>query len=291
MKKVLLIVMMLIMFGTAREAEAFGTQVHEPFLGFLVFDVGGAVGRGLSTAIKYFLGDDKKTVAKLVYDDEGEGGGGGGGGGGCGGVYRPGSGCNLNLVLSAVTSPLTDIFAEVTAYPEDVEVQGTSIWELAKYRSYGIVQDRSALDQLSAEQWSIRYKAQQRAIRAMTDALVMKKAYSELARIGERVSEGNFSNYGEAASTVATRRLLLDSLFALRKRVIAARVRARAETLEVKLESVPTEPTIERPQDTTPPEENENNNNNSDNNPQTQEASGDQTGNENGSGYNAGGNS
>lgn len=284
MKKALLIVMMLVMFGTAR-GEAQSIAFHEPLLGFLVFDVGGAVGRTLSTAVKYFLGDDKKTVAKLVYDGDGEGGS-GGGGGACGGVYRPGSGCNLDLVLSAVTSPLTDIFAEVTAYPDDVKVQGTSIWELAKYRSYSIVQDRSALDQLSAEQWSIRYKAQQRAIRALTDALVMKKAYTELARIGERVSEGNFSNYGEAASTVATRRLLLDSLFALRKRVIAARVRARAETLEVKLESVPTEPSIETPQDPTTPEDEGGNNDSPENNPQTQEASGGQTGDDN-----AGGNS
>ena len=285
MKKKLLIIMMCVMLGTAQEVKA--QLVHEPFFGFLVFDIGGAFGRTLSTAIKYFLSDDKKTVAKLVYDEGEGGGGGGGGGGGCGGVYKPGSGCNLDLALSAVTSPLTDIFAEVTAYPADVKVQGTTIWELAKYRSYNIVQDRAALDQLSAEQWSIRYKAQQRAIRALTDALVMKKAYAELARIGERVSEGNFSNYGEAASTVATRRLLLDALFALRKRVIAARVRARAETLEVNLEAVPSEPSIERPQDTTPSDNTEDNNN-TENNPQTTEASGD---NGNGSGNNTGGNS
>ena len=247
MKKKLLIIAMLILLGGAKEVKAIVDQVHEAFMGWWVFDIGGALGRTVETAIKYFLGDDNKMVANLVFKDGAEGGG--SGGGGCGGVYKPGSGCKVDLVLSAVTSPLTDVFAEMSAYPEEVKVQETSIWELAKYRSQSIVKDRASLDQLSSEKWVIRYRAQQRAIRALTDALVMKKAYGELAKIGEQVSNGSFADYGEAASTVATRRLLLDALFALRKRVIAARVRARAEMMEVDLEAVPSEPSIEKPEE------------------------------------------
>ena len=220
--------------------------VHEPFFGYKVFDVPGAVVRALETAIKYFLSDDSKMVAQLAFKG-GEGEGEGGGGGGCGGVYKPGSGVKTDLVLSAITSPLTDIFAEVTAYPDDIKVQNTSIWDLAKYRVQSIVKERASLDQLSAEQWAIRYRAQQRAIRALTDALVMKKAYKELAKIGEQESNGSFADYGEASSTAATRRLLFDSLLALRKRVIAARVRARAEMMEMDLQAVPTAPSVEKP--------------------------------------------
>ena len=72
----------------------------------------------------------------------------------------------------------------------------------------------------------------------------MKKAYKDLLDISEKLSSENYSNYSNAVSTVATRRLLLDALMALRKRVVAARVRARAEIMEMNLKEVATNPNI-----------------------------------------------
>ena len=43
----------------------------------------------------------------------------------------------------------------------------------------------------------------------------------------------DYSDYSQAVSSVASKRLLLDQLLALKKRVIAARLRVRAQTLDV----------------------------------------------------------
>ena len=222
--------------------------VHEDWWSFKVFDVWGAVGRAINAAVKYFLSDDNDLVAELVFDDDGSCDT---GSGGCGGVYDgAGSGCSTDLVLNAVASSLTDIPAESDAYPADISIKDTAITELAKFRMQDVVKDRAALDQLSNEQWAVRYRAQRRAIQALTDALVMKKAYSELSALANSLSAVDFSDYGNAASTVATRRLMLDALMALRKRVIAARVRARAELMEMNIESIAEEASL--PQATEP---------------------------------------
>jgi len=148
--------------------------------------------------------------------------------------------------LNAVASSITDIPAEAGAYPEDIKVQKTDVAELADLRIKEIVAERASLDSLSSDQWAILYRAQQRSIQAMTDALVMKKAYKELAEVAQKASsDADFGNYSAAASTVATRRLLLDALMALRKRVIAARIRARAETMEMSMKVVPTAPQLD----------------------------------------------
>ena len=224
-----------------REMPAPANQYHEDWWSFKVFDVWGAIGRTISAAVKFFLSDDNDLVAELVYDDDGSSGG---GSGGAGGVYNGGGVVETSLVLNAVASSLTDIPAETNAYPADISVKDTSIDELARFRVQDVVKDRAALDQLSTEQWAVRYRAQQRAIQALTDALVMKKAYAELKDLAEGVSGGDFSNYGNASSTVATRRLMLDALLALRKRVIAARIRARAELMEMNMEAVADEPNL-----------------------------------------------
>jgi len=228
MKKSLMIFLMIFMLGGKACAEE--TPTYYKLSAFLTTDLIGAGLRGVMTAVKYFLTDDTKMIAELVYDGEG---GGGGGGGGCGGVYNGNNGsANNALALKAVASSLTDITAETSAYPADVRVQETSIADLAKHRIQTAVKEKAALDQLSEENWAVQYRAQQRSIQAMTDALLMKKAYKELQEVANSLSSGGYSNYSEAASTVATRRLLLDALMALRKRVIAARVRARVETME-----------------------------------------------------------
>ena len=216
------------------------SPMHEPFFHYLTFDVWGAVSRALQAAIKFFMGDHAKLIAELVFDGVGSEMPPGGNGG----AYTNEKG-DAKLVLSALVSPITDIPAETGAYPEDIQIQQTSVDELAKYRIQSVVREQAALDQLSADKWAIQYRAQQRAIQAMTDALVMKKAYQELAKVAELASSGSYANYGEAASTVATRRLLLDELMALRKRVIAARMRARAETMEMDIETVATAPDLE----------------------------------------------
>ncbi len=236
MKKIFSVILLITILGNSFEAKAILS--HQPFFDWAVFDVGGAISRALQVAIKAFLTDDNEIVAELVYD-----GSGGGACGGNGGAYtgEPGT---ASAPLTAVASSITDIPAETNAYPEDVKIQKTSIADLAKYRIQSVVQERASLDQLSADKWAIQYRAQQRAIQAMTDALVMKKAYKELLDISEKLSSENYSNYSNAVSTVATRRLLLDALMSLRKRVVAARVRARAETMEMDLKEVATNPNI-----------------------------------------------
>ena len=218
---------------------ALGAPVHMPFFDVFTMDLGASISRGLQVAIKFFLSDDNEIVAELVYN-----GSNGGSCGGNGGAYTGENGSAF-APLKAVASSITDIPAEAGAYPEDVKIQQTSIAELAKYRIQSVVQEQASLDQLSSDKWAIQYRAQQRAIQAMTDALVMKKAYKELAEIASKATSGSYSNYSEAVSTVATRRLLLDALMALRKRVIAARVRARAETMEMDLPDVATAPDVE----------------------------------------------
>ena len=220
-------------------------------------DVFGALGRAVSTAVKYLLHDDTKLTAKLVYDGEG----GSKKGGGCGGAYTGANGSsNLTLALNAVASSITDIPAELTAYPDDIKIQETSIGQLADLRTKEIMKNRSSLDELSADKWAVEYRAQQRAIQAMTDALIMKKAYKELAAIAENISSGSYSDYSAAASTVATRRLTLDALMALRKRVIAARVRARAETMEANIDTskIPTQAVLDESALTSAPNSNAN---------------------------------
>ncbi len=244
MKKVFFVTLIsfAIIMGVSKSSA---TMFCGQWFSYLTFDVFGAIGRGLSVAVKYFLSDDQKLTAKLVYDGDGEGGG---KAGGCGGAYTGANGSVASqLVLKAVASSLTDIPAESEAYPEDVKVQETSIGKLADLRTKEIMKGQASLDELSDDKWAIEYRAQQRAIQAMTDALVMKKAYTELAAIADKVSTGSYTDYSAAASTVATRRLTLDALMALRKRVIAARVRARAETMEAEIDTtkIPTQATID----------------------------------------------
>ena len=268
MKKQLMGILMLAMLLSARRAEAFdfgilsglkaglpsvcvaapgalpagvasAWHVHEPFFNLLVYDLSGIVSRAVQAGVKYFLTDDEELIAELVYD-----GASGSAPGGQGGAYTGTKG-TAELNLKAVTSTIADIPAEAGAYPSNVKISDKGIDELAEYRIQTIVQERASLDQLSQEKWEIQYRAQQRAIQAMTDALVLKKAYKDLADVVENLPEGKYQDYNAAASSVATRRLLLDSLMALRKRVIAARVRARAETMEATIESVATAPVVD----------------------------------------------
>ena len=224
-------------------------EPHGPGWSYMTFDIPGAVGRAAQAAIKYFLSDDNKLTAELVFKEgEGGGGGGSGGGGGCGGAYNPNGGsASAEVAVALAASSLTDIIPEASAYPTDVSItSATSVADLARFRVETVTEERAALDQLSAEDWGVMYRAQQRSIQAMTDALTMKKAYKELTAVADQISQGSYNDYADALSTVATRRILLDALMHMRKRVIAARVRAKAETMEVdiNLESIGTAPSL-----------------------------------------------
>ena len=246
LKKAFSVMLIIGMLGVCSPASA--VIHHEPFLIFSpgVYDISGAIGRAVQAAVKLFLTDDNELVAELVYD------GGGSSGckkGGCGGAYTGNNGSvSLGTALTATSSSITDIPAEKSAYPSDIQIQKTGLDELAKYRIQSIAQEQASLEKLSANEWAMQYRAQQRAIQAMTDALVMKKAYASLSSVASNIGEGSYSDYSAAASTVATRRLLLDALMALRKRVIAARVRARAETMEMdlKTEVIATAPVVQQ---------------------------------------------
>ena len=243
LKKAFSVVLIVGMLGICSPASA--VIHHEPFLIFFpgVYDITGALARALQAAVKFFLTDDNKLVAELVYD------GGGSSGckkGGCGGAYTGDAGsASPGVALNAVASPIADIPAEKNAYPSDIQIQKTGLSELAQYRIQSIAQEQASLERLSANEWEKQYRAQQRAIQAMADALVMKKAYSSLSAAAD-IGEGSYADYSAAASTVATRRLILDGLMVLRKRVIAARVRARAETMEmdIKTEVITTAPAV-----------------------------------------------
>ena len=170
MKKIIMTLAVVLTIGLSTQVKA----VIEPFGSWVGIDIDvfGALGRGISAAVKYFLSDDTKLIAELVYDGEG---GGGGSCGGNGGAYTGDNGSAF-APLKAVASSITDIPAEAGAYPEDIQIQKTSVAELAKYRIQSVVQEQASLDQLSSDKWSNQYRAQQRAIQAITDAMIMKKA-------------------------------------------------------------------------------------------------------------------
>lgn len=206
--------------GTAIPSSA---QFHGLIFSYASFDVSASVGRLLSTAVKYFLSDDTDIVAELVWDDESACKG------GCGGCYG-GSGTADSIGTLAAT--LAEISIDPDAYGSETAVSQMHVGELAKKRMETIVQERATLDELKHDELVNAYRSQRRAIQALADALVIKKAYASLKGVAESLP-GDYSGYSAAASSIATRRIVLDQLLGLKKRVIAARLRVQGETLEV----------------------------------------------------------
>ena len=117
---------------------------------------------------------------------------------------------------------------------------------LAQERVDDCVVDQASLKALSDRTWQVLYQSQRRSIQAMADALNMKRLYNSIKDVATSITD-DYSNYSAAVSTVASKRLLLDQLLALKKRVVAARVRVRAQTLElnsVDLKLVTTSPDL-----------------------------------------------
>ena len=59
MKKRFSVVLIAMMLLTSFDAKAV-VWAHEPFFDLAVFDIGGAISRGLQALIKFFLGDDER---------------------------------------------------------------------------------------------------------------------------------------------------------------------------------------------------------------------------------------
>lgn len=206
--------------------------VHTPWPFGVTGDAGTAVSRTISTALKYFLSDDTELVADLVWKD----------GKGCGGCYKGSCSGKGNAGLSAV---LVDISIETDLFQGDA-LQKTCVADVAQKRLDASTRERASLADLDEITWELQYQSQRRAIQALTDALNAKRIYNEIKDVAT-TTMNDYSDYSNAVSSVASKRLLLDQLLALKKRIIAARLRIRAQTLDVNapdLQRVTTSPDL-----------------------------------------------
>ena len=212
-----------------------GLPYHTPIFGFATFDVGSAAGRILTTAVKYFLSDDTDLVAQLVWKK---------GCGGCGGCYKEkadslSDDLSSDATFKATTSEISveeDIYRTNETIGKGGKIVDTigqkCVAALAQQRLDSAVTEQASLANLNRADWAIQYQSQRRSIQALTDALNMKRLYNDIKDSATSV-KSDYSDYSAAVSSVASKRLLLDQLLALKKRVVAARVRVRAQTLEL----------------------------------------------------------
>ncbi len=198
-------------------------QFHALFVGAIPDWVSAAF-RALTAAVKYFLGDDTSLIAELVWDENSSTGC-----QGCGGCYGK-NGISADALDLSVS--WEGISLDESAYGTKGYVAQNQVADLAQKMIRDIMDEQASLSELDAERHKIYYKAQQRSIQAMVDALMMKKAYAELKGVVGKLST-SFDNYSVAASAVAQRRIVLDELMALKKRVVAARLRTKAQTMEI----------------------------------------------------------
>ncbi len=199
---------------------AAGSHYHTPIFGY-TFDISSAASRLLSTAIKYFLGDDTELVAQLVWKDDT----------GAGGAYTAGE-MQTGVADLQFAAVMNEISVEDNLYRDGITVGTECVPSLAQDRLDGCIVNQASLNELNARAWYSQYQAQRRSIQALTDALNMKRLYKNIKNIATSV-EDRYANYAQAMGTVASKRLLLDQLLALKKQVVAARVRVRAQTLEL----------------------------------------------------------
>lgn len=216
----------------------FDFPFHEPYLSMYSFDITGAVARAINAAVKYFLGDDTDIEAELVWE----------GGSFCHKCYGTPTNASADKI-KGLAMRFANALAPITRmYEQDKKdyIDQTATKDLAKIRMDELVNETSSLDDLSKDNRMALYRAQYRSIMAMADAMTAKRAYAVLKDV-VAAGEGEYSNYGTAVSTVGTKRLLLDELLAVKKRIVAARLRMRAQVLEIeniKLENVSTSPSL-----------------------------------------------
>ncbi len=104
--------------------------------------------------------------------------------------------------------------------------------ELMEYRRNELLEDQRSLQNVAKEQRAIRYRAQQRSIKAMASAMELKRQLSSLAEMDAKI-QAQYNSKNQALNTLATRRALYDSLMLLKMNVLAVRTKVRAETLEL----------------------------------------------------------
>ena len=104
--------------------------------------------------------------------------------------------------------------------------------ELMEYRRNELLEDQRSLQNVAKEQRAIRYRAQQRSIKAMASAMELKRQLSSLAEMDAKI-QAQYNSKNQALNTLATRRALYDALMLLKMNVLAVRTKVRAETLEL----------------------------------------------------------
>lgn len=104
--------------------------------------------------------------------------------------------------------------------------------ELMEYRNKELLEDQRSLQNVAKEQRAIRYRAQQRSIKALASAMELKRQLSSLAEMDAKI-QAQYNSKNQALNTLATRRALYDALMLLKMNVLAVRTKTRAETLEL----------------------------------------------------------
>ena len=132
---------------------------------------------------------------------------------------------------TSLSATLADISIETDMY-QGKGIEKECVADLAQQRLDASINEQANLKKLNEHDWQMQYQSQRRSIQAMTDALNMKRLYNEIKDVATSIQD-DYSNYSAALSTVASKRLLLDQLLSLKKRVISARLRTRAQTLEI----------------------------------------------------------
>ena len=78
----------------------------------------------------------------------------------------------------------TQRFASVPFDPSESknleDVSSASARQLMDYRNKVLIEEQRSLDNVTEETWGLRYRAQQRSIKALALALKLKAAYLEL---------------------------------------------------------------------------------------------------------------
>ena len=113
--------------------------------------------------------------------------------------------------------------------------------KLMEYRAETLVNDQRSLTSNSIENYMLRYKAQQRSIRALATAMQLKQALKELSE-ADGLIDAEYGTKPQALNTAASRRVLYDALTELKMNVVAARLKTRAEALELDFDRVSQNP-------------------------------------------------
>ncbi|MBQ4471923.1 MAG: hypothetical protein II942_01580 [Alphaproteobacteria bacterium] len=120
--------------------------------------------------------------------------------------------------------------------------------ELMEYRAETLVNDQRSLTSNSVENYTMRYKAQQRSIRALATAMQLKQSLKELSE-ADGLIDAEYGTKPQALNTAASRRVLYDALTELKMNVVAARLKLRSEALELNFDRISENPVTDSDDD------------------------------------------